>query len=111
MYPNAVILEIRNLLDEGELSHRAIAEKVGVSRGVVDNIAGGRRGLHSLKDDRMRQSREHFQSIPKRCRCCGGLIFEPCLLCRTRNYQQRIQESCRRAIRSQSAVPAPRRVA
>ena len=111
MFPNAVILEIRSLLDEGELSHRAIAEKVGVSRGMVNNIARGRRGLRSLKDDRMRQSREHFQSIPKRCRCCGGLVFEPCLLCRTRNYQRRNQEIGRQAVRSQPSVPARRRVA
>ena len=111
MFPNAVILEIRSLLDEGELSHRAIAEKVGVSRGVVDNIAGGRRNLRKHHEDRLRQSREHFQCIPKRCRCCGGLVFEPCLLCRTRNYQQRIHESRRHAVRSQMAVPTPRRVA
>ncbi len=111
MFPNAVILQIRSLLDEGELSHRAIAEKLGVSRGVVNNIAGGRRGLRSLKDDRVRQSREHFQSLPKRCRCCGGLVFGPCLLCRARDYQRRIQAVRRQADRSQTSVPTPRRVA
>jgi hypothetical protein len=111
MFPNAVILEIRSLLDEGELSHRAIAEMVGVSRGVVDNIADGRRGLRYHKDDRVRQSHDQIQRIPRRCRCCGGLVFEPCLLCRTRSYQQRIQEIRRHAVRSQMAVPTPRRVA
>jgi hypothetical protein len=108
MFPNAVILEIRNLLDEGELSHRAIAEKVGVSRGVVDNIAGGRRALRDHQSACVRLSREHGLGTPVRCRKCGGLVYEPCLLCRAREHQRIVLE-IRRAVRSQLANP--RRVA
>ena len=40
-----VVLEINRLLGEGQTSQRAIARKLGVSRGVVQNIASGKRSL------------------------------------------------------------------
>jgi hypothetical protein len=110
MYANAVILEIRSLLDNGELSHRAIAEKLGVSRGVVDNIAGGRRGPRHHPTEHLRLSRDHGLGIPARCRHCGGLVYEPCLLCRARKHQQIVQD-IRRAVQDQLANQHPRRVA
>ena len=111
MFPNAVILEIRSLLDEGEFSHRAIAEKVGVSRGVVNNIAGGRRGLRKHREDYARQNLERPQVAPQRCQCCGGLVYKPCLLCRARHYQQLVFGARRqRALRMISSLP-PGRVA
>ena len=111
MFPNAVILEIRSLLDEGEFSHRAIAEKVGVSRGVVNNIAGGRRGLRSHQTEQVRLSRDHGLGTPVRCRRCGGLVYEPCLLCRARKHRQLILEAGRQRARRVGASPGPRRVA
>jgi hypothetical protein len=111
MYSNAVFLEIRQLLDEGELSHRAIAARLHISRGVVTNIAAGRRGLRTRQTKHVRLSRDHSLGTPARCRHCGGLVYEPCLLCRTRNYQQKIQEIRRQAVRSQVSIQSPRRVA
>lgn len=111
MYSNAVILEIRQLLDEGELSHRAIAARLHISRGVVTNIAAGRRSLRTRQTEHVRLSRDHSLGTPARCRHCGGLVYEPCLLCRTRNYQRRIQEVRRHAVRCHIDVQGPRRVA
>jgi transcriptional regulator with XRE-family HTH domain len=88
MFPPAVILEIRRLLDEGDLSHRAIAEQMGVSRGVVNNIARGRRGPRVHKNSSTCPSALHVLNTPARCRKCGGLVYQPCLLCRTRAYQR-----------------------
>lgn len=89
MYPNAVILEVRGLLEEGSLSHRAIASQLGVSRGVVDNIAAGRRGLRCHGDARPRNSREHALGTPSRCPHCGGLVYGACLLCQARSHQRK----------------------
>ena len=39
------VLEVKELLDKGTLSRRAIARLTGVSRGSVNAIANGERGL------------------------------------------------------------------
>ncbi len=93
-----LVLEIRRLLEEGDLSQRAVAARVGVSRGTVDGIANGRRGLYG-RDPACRAPQHEATAIPKRCRGCGGLVYEPCLLCRARNYWLRVQE-IRRVLRS-----------
>jgi hypothetical protein len=111
MYPNAVIQEIRGLLQSGELSRRAIAAKVGVSRGVVNNIASGARGLRRPLTNPSRPVGEHLSDAPKRCRRCGGLVYEPCLLCRARHHQQVILELRRQRALQIIARPSPRRVA
>ena len=41
----SLVEQIVDLLNEGELSQRRIAARVGVSRGTVASIASGRRGL------------------------------------------------------------------
>jgi hypothetical protein len=102
MLPDALILEIRRLLDEGQLTHRLIAAKVGVSRGLVTNISRGRRNL--------RMNGEGKFSIPARCRHCGGMVYKPCVLCRTRAYQLR-HEVLRLTGRESSDDRNPRRVA
>ena len=86
MIAEKVVAEIRRLLRSGSVSQRAIARRVGVSRGTVGAIALGRRG------DRETFSREDDDSPadyapagpPRRCPGCGGLVFMPCLLCRLR---------------------------
>ncbi len=97
MFPSAVILEIRRLLDEGELSRRAIAAKIGVSRGLVNNVANGQRGLRRHKSALARLSPEQLLGTPARCRHCGGLVYQPCLLCRARTYKWRVAQIRRSA--------------
>ena len=95
MLPTAMVLEIRRLLEEGELSYRTIATRLHVSRGVVANIANGRRGLYGSESNAGRSSVTQSLGIPARCRQCGGLVFEPCLLCRARAYRRRVEEERR----------------
>jgi hypothetical protein len=74
------VLEVRRLLAAGELSQRAIAAQVGVSRGIVSLIANGRRHLHGAEPagkNTLRRSRVGTT----RCPGCGGLVYLPCLLC------------------------------
>ena len=82
-----VIREIRQLLDDEELSQRAIAEKVGVSRGVVGQMASGRRGLYG-RSMPPRYARFHdLPTRPERCSGCGGFVYLPCQLCRARRFK------------------------
>jgi hypothetical protein len=82
MIASLVIDEIRELLAEGRLSYRAIAERAGVSRGLVTNVANGRRPDY---DAIRRRRQENFEPIAlgplARCRTCGGLVHLPCRLC------------------------------
>ena len=110
MLTAALVLEIRRLLDEGQLSQRTIARKLGVSRGSVANIASGRRRLHGAGEDREAIGVEP-PSTASRCRGCGGLVYEPCLLCRAREYHRRVEE-LRRLAREMTVVRSrPRSVA
>jgi hypothetical protein len=87
MLSDSLVAEIRRLLDDGRLSQRAIARKLGVSRGSVDGIASGRRIVseRDADDETMRCKKR----APRRCCGCGGLVYLPCLLCRARAYRQR----------------------
>ena len=87
----AVVQEIRRLLDERQMSQRAIALKLGVSRGIVSNMASGQRGLFGREpeDVAKRTSLKHEASLPIRCRSCGGLVHAPCRLCEARELRRR----------------------
>lgn len=92
------VLEVKRLLDEGNLSRRAIAAQTGASRGTVNAIANGERGLHGrrqedLEDDGL----PRLSTVAERCPGCGGLVFMPCVLCEARLYTE--------------MLTAPRRVA
>jgi transcriptional regulator with XRE-family HTH domain len=79
----ALVAEVRRLLAEGAMSQRAIARSVGVSRGTVAVIASGRRPDYEA----LRQVRdEEDESVgpPRRCSVCGGTVYMPCRLCKTR---------------------------
>ena len=83
MIAQAVVEEIRHLLDEGAISQRKIARRLGVSRGTVNAIAQGKR------PDGMgrRDEAEDFLApvgLPRRCPGCGGMVLMPCLLCHVR---------------------------
>jgi hypothetical protein len=89
MLTTAVVQEIDRLLKSGQLSHRKIAARLGVSRGTVNAIASGRRGLYGKNPSNERSRAPSGNSPPTRCRRCGYRIYEPCLICRTRQHQER----------------------
>ncbi len=83
------VLEVRRLLDEGGLSRRAIAKQTGVSRGTVNAIANGERGLFGAEP---RKSDDGYRppacaSVAKRCPGCGAMVFPPCVLCQTLRHE------------------------
>lgn len=87
MIAPSVVQEVRRLLAEGELSQRRIARMTGISRGTVGAIAAGRRpdyqSLRCAADDEFPQP----TGPPQRCPGCGGMVYMPCRLCRTRALQ------------------------
>jgi transcriptional regulator with XRE-family HTH domain len=104
MLPLKCVEEIRRLLDEGELSQRKIATRLGVSRGTVGAIASGRRGLYGRESDSESPDADLELLPAERCPRCGGRVHMPCLLCRTRDYEAR-----QRRITSKAAShPSPR---
>jgi len=76
---------VRKLLAEGNLSQRKIAVLTGVSRGTVSAIAAGRRPDYPRRQtgSEERQAPE-LDGPPVRCPGCGGMVYMPCRLCRTR---------------------------
>lgn len=85
-----VVEAIRRQLAERLLSQRRIARAVGVSRGTVDAIAAGRRPDYLARREIRRLERQQNpvgyceSGPPVRCGGCGGLVWLPCVLCRTR---------------------------
>lgn len=88
MLPITLVNEIDRLLQEGKLSQRKIAFRLGVSRGTISAIASGRRALYG---------REPFEthsplvptSPPARCPRCGYRVYLPCRVCIARQLKQR----------------------
>lgn len=91
MLPLATVQEIRRLLDEGQLSQRKIAAQLGVSRGTVGAIASGRRGMFGREPDTDHPDLCSLDLPPERCPTCGAMVYKPCVLCRTREFQEREQ--------------------
>jgi hypothetical protein len=89
MLSKSLIDEIDQLLKEGRLSQRRIADRLRVSRGVVTAIAGGRRGLHGREvGDNVAMSLAPVGS-PERCPRCGYRVYMPCLVCIVREHRAR----------------------
>ena len=96
----AIAEQVERLLAEGKLSQRRIALRLGISRGSVDAIAGGRWAgpARGSEDD------EELPAGPAvRCPGCGGLVYPPCRLCRVRALQRR--ERARAALRRRFQRP------
>ncbi len=85
MIAPTVIDDIRQLLAEGKLSQRKIAEQVGVSRGSVASVARGPRpDYESIRRERAVRAAEQepLKLGPlARCSTCGGKVYMPCRLC------------------------------
>jgi hypothetical protein len=101
MLATAVVQEIDRLLKMGQLSHRKIAARLGVSRGTVSAIASGRRGLHGRDSFDAGCGARRAGLPPTRCPGCGYRVYEPCLICRARSRQER------QKIRQLLASPKP----
>lgn len=78
------VQEIRRLLDEGQLSQRKIAAKLGVSRGTVGALASGKRAVYGREPNEQAQDRP-----PERCGGCGQRVVMPCVYCRAVDYRRR----------------------
>ncbi len=89
MLPFATVVEIRRLLDQGQMSQRKIARKLRVSRGTVGAIASGRRGVHGREVDEEMPAVCSLNRPPERCNGCGATVYKPCVLCSTRQFQER----------------------
>lgn len=110
----SIVEEIARLLDEGDLSQRKIAARLGVSRGTVGAIASGRRGLYGKEPQDDDPEPVVCASPSQRCGRCGYLVSMPCLVCRTRQYrqrQQRLKTAASKGAGSPSASLLARRLA
>ena len=83
----STVLEIDRLLQQGTLSQRQIAARLGVSRGTVGAIASGRRGLVGTEPPAHGALTAASRARPERCLRCGHRVRMPCLVCSTRHYQ------------------------
>lgn len=82
------VLEVKRLLDEGQLSRRGIAAATGVSRGSVNAIANGDRGLHGRDPNEAPLDEPERSTVARRCPECGGRVYLPCVLCDARRYRR-----------------------
>jgi hypothetical protein len=77
------------LLKDGALSKRAVAAKLGISRGTVFAIANGSHKSHGAAVSKCELPDQPDISMPiERCPTCRYLVFVPCLICRAREHQQ-----------------------
>ncbi len=97
MLPRVLVLEVKRLLDEGALSRRAIAAQTGVSRGSVNAIANGDRGLHGAEPEELTGEFPPRDLVASRCLECGGMVYMPCVLCEARRHRRTRSAPMRRA--------------
>ena len=98
MIASNIVREIRHLLAQGGMSQRAIAARMGVSRGTVAAIALGKRRDYPLGDSRNNPGLVSPAGRPLRCAGCGCLVQMPCLACYIR-WWKRSQNIARGRIR------------
>jgi transcriptional regulator with XRE-family HTH domain len=81
----AIIAEIERLLAEG-VKQREIARRLHVWRGLVADVAAGKRPdyeqLRRLKQEQLPQP----PSEPCWCSACSAMVQMPCVACRTRQW-------------------------
>jgi transcriptional regulator with XRE-family HTH domain len=88
MHTTAIVQEIDRLLQDRQLSQRQIAALLGVSRSTVSAIASGRRDLYGKEPHQTHVLRVPA-TPPARCPHCGYRVYMPCIICRTREREQR----------------------
>ena len=81
MLSTCLVEEIERLLALGH-SRRDVARLAGVSRTTVNRIAARKRP--AVTDPVETELSSLPRRKPKRCPTCGGMVYPPCKLCRTR---------------------------
>ena len=82
MLSNEVVRQVQECLDTTTLSHRAIARRVGVSRGTVQAIESGKRRIRDESPPKPEETAVVFSGPAVRCPGCGRKVHLPCMACR-----------------------------
>ncbi len=85
-----LVEQVERLLVEGKLSYRKIARFTGVSRGTIGAIASGRRCIQPRRICFLEEEPMVPDVPPQRCPDCGGMVYIPCRLCRTRKEMAKL---------------------
>jgi transcriptional regulator with XRE-family HTH domain len=84
MLAQHLVEQIERLLAEGKLSHRKIARITGVSGGTIGTIASGKRRIRPRTVEFWEDELLVPDTPLQRCPGCGGMVYMPCRVCRTR---------------------------
>jgi hypothetical protein len=112
--------EIERCLQEGKLSRKAIAQKVGVSQNTVDAMASGKHApdyWRKLVQSRIgKPRRPHRRRVPlkklgpiERCPLCRCLVQMPCQACELRPFVGKSRYSSRHTATLDFDLPADAR--
>jgi len=104
MVPPAMVATVQRLLSEGAHSYRKIAEITRISRGVIQDIAKGRRPDYEALRRQRQADRQEVVGPAARCPTCGNRVFLPCRECRMQVQVDR--ERSNRKFRALWANPA-----
>ena len=104
MIAQSKIEEVQRMLAETDFSQRKIAKMTGVSRAVVGSVASGKRPDYEAI---RKEKNDLYQPTGplKRCKGCGGMVYDPCRLCKlraVREYEQELVRFFRRQARKQA---------
>jgi transcriptional regulator with XRE-family HTH domain len=99
-----LVEQVERLLAEGKLSYRKIARFTGVSRGTIGAIASGRRRIQPRRMFFWEEEPMVPDVPPQRCPQCGGMVYMPCRLCRTRKEMAKLPD-IRALIRANAYQP------
>jgi hypothetical protein len=88
-----LVEQVERLLAEGKLSYRKIARFTGVSRGTIGAIASGRRRIQPRRMFFWEDEPMVPDVPPQRCPDCGGMVYLPCRLCRTRKELAKLPDA------------------
>ena len=83
MLSRAMVDKIKQMLEQGNLSNREIARKLGVSRGTVDSISSGARRDHCREDTVASNEPPNEEGL---CDGCGHVVPLPCVYCAAEAY-------------------------
>ncbi len=98
-----LVEQVEQMLAEGKLSYRKIARFTGVSRGTIGAIASGRRCIQPRRICFWEEEPMIPDTPPERCPECGGMVYMPCRLCRTRKEMAKLP-AIRTLIRAKCAT-------
>jgi hypothetical protein len=81
MVPPAMVATVQRLLNEGAHSYRKISKMTRISRGVIQDIAKGRRPDYEALRRERQADRQEATGPAARCPTCGNRVFLPCREC------------------------------